>query len=513
VASRIRQLASETAVYGVASILSRLINFALVPFYTNVLPVDHYGVVILVYTALVFLQIVYTYGMESAYLRFASGEEGRPRMRAAFSSAVWSLVISALIFSGIISVFKTETAWVIGIGEQWVDLMYFAAAILSLDALAVVPMAELRLSNRPWRFAFARILHVVINVGLNLYLILGLGMGVRAIFWANLLASGAVLLYLSPEIARFMKVRLDRPLWKQMISFGLPFVPSGLAYALSERVSLFFLGRMTPGQVIRLYGDEIDEGMMSSASAAGGQAEAALGQYVVSVYGTAYKLAIFMMLVSQMFRYAWQPFFLNRAGDPDARELFARVFSLFTAVAGFVVLSVSFFSLELVSIPLAGGRHLIPEAYWIGLHIVPLALVAYVFQGWYYNFSAGIYLEKQTRYFVHATLAGGAVSVGLTSLLVPVMGMMGAALATTGAFATMAATLFFFARRAYAVPYRWGQVGLIVGVAAALLVVWLVLPWLQIWWAEAGLLVLYVLVLGLSGTVDLGLVRRSVREK
>jgi O-antigen/teichoic acid export membrane protein len=442
-------LASETAVYGVASILSRLINFALVPFYTNVLPVDHYGVVILVYTALVFLQIVYTYGMESAYLRFASGEEGRASVDKTFSSAIWSLVMSAGLLTVLLSVFRAEVGWVIGIQERWFDLVYFAAAILSFDALAVVPMAELRLSNRPWRFALARLLHVTVNVGLNLYLILGLDMGVRAIFVANLVASASVLLYLTPEFLRFFKPRFDRSTWSDLVKFGLPFVPSGLAYALSERVSLFFLGRMTTEQVTRLYRDDIDESVMSTAVSTGPEMDAAYGQYVVSVFGTAYKLAILMMLVSQMFRYAWQPFFLNRAGDPDARDLFARVFTLFTAAAGFVVLAVSFFAHEIVSIPLPGGRHLIPEAYWFGLQVVPLALIGYVFQGWYYNFSVGIYLQKQTRYFVHATIAGGSVSVVCTAMLVPVLGMMGAALATTGAFAAMAGTLYFFAQRAY----------------------------------------------------------------
>jgi O-antigen/teichoic acid export membrane protein len=171
VASRIRQLASETAVYGVASILSRLINFALVPFYTNVLPVDHYGVVILVYTALVFLQIVFTYGMESAYLRYASGDEGRDRVKETFSSAVWSILATSLALSLLFAVFSSQTAWIIGIQERWIDLIYLSLAILSFDALAIVPMAELRLSNRPWRFAMARLLHVVVNVGLNLYLI------------------------------------------------------------------------------------------------------------------------------------------------------------------------------------------------------------------------------------------------------------------------------------------------------------------------------------------------------
>ncbi len=499
--SRIRRLASETAVYGVSSILGRLINFALVPFYTNVLPIDHYGVVILVYTSLVFLQIVFTHGMESAYLRFAAGADGRARVQTTFSTAMWSLTGISIALSALLFVFRGEAAWVIGIQESWLDLVYFAAAILAFDALAVVPMAELRLSNRPWRFASARLLHVAVNVTLNLYLILGQGMGLRAIFVANLAASASVLLFLTPEFIRYLRPRFDSALWKNLVRFGIPFVPGGLAYALSERVSLFFLGRMTTDQVLALYGDRIDADLISSATSAAGQATSVYGQYIVSVFGTAYKLAILMMLVSQMFKYAWQPFFLNRARDPDARDLFARIFTLFTAGAGVVVLSVSFFAMELVALPLPGGRHVIPEAYWLGLQIVPLALIGYVFQGWYYNFSVGIYLEKQTRYFVHATVAGGTVSVILTALLVPSMGMMGAALATTLAFASMALTLLFFSQRVYRVPYRWGQVAGIVTAAGVCLGLWYAIDGLQVWWAEVLLILAYLSVLHAGGIV------------
>jgi O-antigen/teichoic acid export membrane protein len=507
VASRIRQLASETAVYGVASIMGRLINFALVPFYTNVLPVDHYGIVILVYTALVFLQIVFTYGMESAYLRFASGDEGRANVQKTFSSALWSVLGSSIVLSVLLFAFRGPTAWVIGIQESWTDLIYFAAAILAFDALAVIPMAELRLSNRPWRFASARLLHVLVNVTLNLYLILGLGMGVRAIFVANLFASASVLLFLTPEFVRYLRPQFDSALWKSLLRFGLPFVPGGLAYALSERVSLFFLGRMTSDQVLGLYGDEIDADLISSATVAVGQAGSVYGQYIVSVFGTAYKLAILMMLVSQMFRYAWQPFFLNRANDPDAKTLFARIFTLFTAGAGLVVLLVSFFSLELVSIPLPGGRHVIPEAYWLGLQIVPLALIGYVFQGWYYNFSVGIYLEKQTKYFIHATVVGSTVSVILTALLVPSIGMMGAALATSLAFASMAMTLLFYSQRVYAIPYRWGKIAEIVLAAGICLGAWYLVEELQIWWIELLLVAAYLSVLWIAGIVTPRLIR------
>jgi len=185
---------------------------------------------------------------------------------------------------------------------------------------------------------------------------------------------------------------------------------------------------------------------------------------------------------------------LNRAEDPDAKTLFSRIFTLFTALGMFVFLAVSFFSYELVSIPLPGGHFLIPPAYWLGLHIVPVALLAYVFQGWYYNFSVGIYLNKQTKYLIHATLVGGAVSLVLTALLVPKIGMMGAAIATALSFGSMSAALLFYSQREYHIPYDWGSVGVVSAAAGVAFSAWWLIPSLQIWWAEALLLLAFAIV-------------------
>jgi O-antigen/teichoic acid export membrane protein len=217
------------------------------------------------------------------------------------------------------------------------------------------------------------------------------------------------------------------------------------------------------------------------------------GQEVMGVFNGIYKLSIAMMLVSQMFRYAWQPFFLQHATDADAKQLFSRVFTLFSAVALFVFLGVSFFAQEIVSFPIPFvNKTIIPSNYWIGLNIIPLALLAYVFQGWYYNFSAGIYIEKKTRYLVHCTVIAGAISVALNLLLVPRWGMMGAAVAIAVAFSAMAAALYLITRRFYPVPYRWKKVLGIVGFAGGLFMLWVLVPWMQTAYMELILLGIYV---------------------
>jgi O-antigen/teichoic acid export membrane protein len=483
-AGRIRQLASETAVYGVSSIFARAVNFLLFPFYSNVFAPDVYGPIIVVYAAFVFLNILYQYGMESAYLKYAADAPGTEARTRAFSTAVTSLGLTSVALSALLVLGRDAAGPVIGLEPQFRHLLGYAAVILLLDTLAVVPYAELRLSNRPWYFAFVHTMSVLVNVALNLWLILGAGMGIEAILVANVAASAVAVALLGPVFARNLRPRFDRAGWRAMLRFGLPFVPGGLGYALTERVNIFFLERMPADRVLALYGDA----MPASTRAAidGGDVHAA-AEYVVGAYGGMVKLAIFMALAVQMFRFAWQPFFLQRARDEDAPELFGRVFLVLTAGVLLVLLGVSFFARELVSIPLPGGRHLVAESYWVGLVIVPIALVGYAFQGWYYHFSAGAYLTETTRYFVPCTLAGSAVAVVVNAVFVPVYGMTAAAWATTAAYAVMALLLLALVRRRYAVAYPWGRVLPLVALAAAMLVAWLAVPALQVWWAELAM--------------------------
>jgi O-antigen/teichoic acid export membrane protein len=504
---RIKRLASETAIYGVSSIVGRTVNFLLVPFYTQFFPPERYGVVGLLYTAIVFMNIVYAYGLEGAYLKHASGK-GREHVHRVFSTTTWSLIVSSVLLTILLLGFREQVGYVIQIDEQWHFLLFYAAAILALDAVTVVPFAELRLANKAWQFAGIKFANILVNVGLNILLIVFMGWGIEAIFVANLAASVVSILLLLPVYARNLRPTFDGSLWKQLLAFGLPFVPGGIGYAFAERVNLFFLASMTGRDLVEeRYGPHMSEQSLNDLAAEAyaradevrianphlGEADLAermaetidmvYGQYLAGVFNVVWKLGIIMLLVVQMFRYAWQPFFLQHSEDEDAPALFARIFTLFTAFGLVIFLAVSFFASELVAFPLPGGRHLIQPAYWLGLHVVPVALLAYLFEGWYYNFSVGAYLQKKTKYFIHATLLGSVVSVILNLALVPRFGLEGAAWATLGAWATIALALHLLLRRHYVVPYEWGRVGLMLALSAGLFAAWYFVPVLQIWWA------------------------------
>jgi len=520
---RLRRLASETAIYGLSSILARLLNFLLFPFYSHVFAPDAYGVVSIVYTAFIFLNILYQYGMESAYLRFAVEAQTPETRRRLFSTAVGSLLATSLGLSLFMVLFPAPIAAFIDLETHYQWLLYYVALILVLDTLAVVPFAELRLQNRPWRFALIRLLGVAVNVGLNIGLLVGLRWGLEAVFFANATASAVTLLLLAPEFARWLRPVFDKALWQRLLRFGLPFLPGGLGYAITDRINLLFLKRLSPEQVKQLYGDRFDlEALAREADRAaqivleraGGAlspevlkrmseaAQAVYGNHVVGVYNGVLKLAIFLMLFVQMFRFAWQPFFLQHARDPDSPRLFARVFVLLTALSLFIFLAVSFFAQEIVRFPLPGGYALVNARYWTGLFIVPVALLGYLFQGWYYVFSAGAYLKHRTGYFVPCTLVGAAVSLMLNALLVPRWGMLGAAWATTLAYAVMALLLWRLIQPYYPVPYPWPQV-LAMGIWTGMLFgTWHSWPLLHHPFAEALLLLAFI-----GGFFLLGVVR------
>ncbi len=486
--SRLRKLASDTAVYGLSSILGRMLNFLLVPFYTQVFTREEVGVITLVFLAFVFLNILFTYGLESAYLKYASGQEGRARVVEVFSTATFSLLATSAVLGLGIVLFPGVLQGLFGFGAGAPYLVAVVALTLVLDTLTKVPLAELRLAGRPWMFAVANFANIGANILLTLVLVLKYKRGVAGVFEANLMGSVAQLAVLAPLYVQLLRPRFHRAIWRDLVAFGLPFVPGGVGYALTDRVSTI--------------------GLQKLPSAVPG----ASGEALVGLYGAAPKLGVFMMLAVQMFRFAWQPFFLQHADDADARPLFARVFTLFNAGLWAFFLGVAFYAREIATLPLPGGRTLIQASFLPGLVAVPLVLGSYLLQGWYYAFSAGLYIEKQTKYFVHATVAGAVAAIVATVLLVPRLGLVGAGAASVAGYGAMALALYVYAQRAYPLPFNWRRAGGTAALALALFGAWALVPVLQRWFIEGLLLAAYGAGLVALGVVPRGLLTRIGRR-
>lgn len=454
---KLRELFSDTLVYGISSVLARFVGYLLVPFHTSVFEdTAQYGIITLVYGVIAFLNVIFTAGMESAYIRYGKDRDNAPNV---FRTLQMTLTGAATVLVLLLWLAQPVALSWLDLDASIAPIYLMMLGMLWFDTLSVVPFAELRLVRRPVLYAIIRTGHVLINLFLNFYLILGLGFGVEGVFLANLIASAVIAIAVCWVTRSMMSGSWNSYWLKKALSFGWPFIPAGLGYATNEFLDRFFLNAMDPQRVEALYGAGYTP------------------LEIVGIYGGSYKVAVFMLLLIQMFRMAWQPFFMRHSDDPEAPQLFARIFLYFNIAAAALYLTVGLFSLEIVSIriPFTEGITLIDEAYWMGLQIVPLLLLAYWFHGWYMNFSAGIFISERTGILSVIMIVGAIITIVANAILVPMLGMMGSAWATVISYAVMSLTLFVFSTRAYNVPYTlWhGLLMMILGVAAVNSVSWI----------------------------------------
>lgn len=431
---KLRELFSDTLIYGISSVAARFINYLLVPFHTDVFNPARYGVIGLIYAAIALLNVIFTFGFESAYLRYAADRKEAANI---FKTAQLSLLALATLLCGLLWLAMPTLLPLFNLGSENSAMFVMMLGILWFDTLSIVPMAELRLTRRALLFAVIKTLHVIINITLNFWLILGMGLGIEAVFIANLTASLFMTLIVWAFTSDLLKGSWKSEWLKTLFQFGWPFVPSGIGYAINEMLDRFLLNAMDPSTAERLYGSGTTP------------------EDVVGIYNACYKMAVFMLLLVQMYRMAWQPFFMRHARDRESPLLFARAFSWFNIFAALLFLTAALFREEIVAIeiPLLNAT-LIGSSFWAGLDIIPWLLLAYWFHGWYINFSAGIFIREKTKALYKITLMGAAITIAMNLALIPLFGMTGSAAATLFSYGSMALVLGRYSRKVMEVPYR-----------------------------------------------------------
>lgn len=477
--------------YGISSVLARFIGYLLVPLHTGAFVPSEYGIVSLVYAGLAFLNVIFTFGMESAYLRYAKDRDEAPHVFKTIQMALGGISTFLVIALYFLAPVLMPTMNLEATGNQ--ALYWMMLGILWFDALAIVPFAELRLVRRQWLFAAFKTGNIVVNVGLQFYLILWRGWGIESVFFASLIASGLTMVLIWIATARMFSGSWDTPILRKVLRFGLPFIPAGLGFVINEMLDRFFLGNyMSQATVAELYSPDMGP------------------DDIVGVYSACYKLSVFMLLLVQMFRMAWQPFFLRNADDPEAPEIYRDVFMYFNAVAGVCFLVVALFAQQIVQIkvPLLDA-YLVGKEYWMGLGIVPILLGAYWFHGWYMNFSAGIFIEEETKVLPVITLIGAGVTVVANLLLIPHFGMMGSATATLISYGLMAMLLYYKSVQVYDVNYQLTRTFLMMGIAAgSLYLLPLAIEWTSSEWTGRFLM----LGIGSAGLIALAVPNYLKRE-
>lgn len=423
---KIKSLTKDTAIYGISTIVGRFLGFLLVPFYTNVFTDVEFGIYSNVYAYLAFFNIFFIYGMDAAYMKYASLEEGEGRKKI-FSTPYILVFFTTIIFLIVIWFCKDQVNYLMLVPPEYDKLIYYLMGILFFDTIALIPFSYLRLINKAKKFAAIKILNISINLVLNLILILKYKMGIEAIFLSNLAASLLTFLMLVPDILKNLVPEFKTEILKKVLKFGIPYLPASLG-AIVVQV--------------------IDRPILTALK----------GPAATGIYQANYKLGIFMMLVVSMFQYAWQPFFLINAKEKNAKEIFSKVLTLFVTAAGLIWIVISLFIDDFASIEIIAGKSLIGKEFLSGIYIVPIILFAYIFHGMFINFTAGIYIEEKTQYMPLITGIGAVGNVAANFLLIPVMGIMGAAVATFAAYFLMAISNYIITKKFYPIKYEYGKV-------------------------------------------------------
>jgi O-antigen/teichoic acid export membrane protein len=452
----IKRLAGQTAIYGIPSILGRILGYLLVPLYTRVFLPEAYGTVNVFYAYASFLKVILTYGMETAFFRYSEQEKEKEKV---YSTGVISLLISSFVFLILVSVFSGSLA-------KWIDypdyknyIVWFGW-ILTLDAVSSIPFARLRAQNKAKRFATINMIGIAINIGLNLFFILlcpyilnksgndflveAISLiyrpdwGIEYIFIANLVASSVTLLMLLPQMIG-IKWKLDKELWKKMFFYAFPLLFAGLAGIINETFDRLLLRYLLPGTKD-------------------------IATYQVGIYAACYKISILMTIFIQAYRYAAEPFFFAQAKEKDAKAIYANIMNYFIIVVSLIFL-VTMLYLDDFIMPILVGKE-----YWAGKGVIPVLMLANLFLGVYYNLSIWYKLTGKTGWGAWISVIGALITLALNFLWIPlssshlIYGYYGSAWATFICYASMMVLSYFIGQKYFPVQYNllkfFGYLGL-----------------------------------------------------
>ena len=422
--SKLKALAGETALYGFGSIVPRMLNFLLVPLYThNVFSLEEYGSLTKLMAYVAFINVVFTFGMETAFFRFANKAGGDAKR--VFNLAQTCVFLVSISLSILFISFASPLAASFAIGNH-PEFITWLTLIMLTDAVVAIPFAQMRLEKKALQFALVKIVNVVILLALNLYFLkiaYDPAINIGYVFLANLIANSFFVLFFIKTLLAW-RPTYDKEISPAMLQYAYPVMLTGVAGMTNEMFSRTMLDAWLPKN---FYGT-------ISNQAAGG------------IFGACYKFAVFMNLGIQAFRYAAEPFFFSNATDKNSPALFARVNHYFVIVACVVFLG--------ISINLDVFQFIIGSNFRAGISIVPILLLSYLLLGIYYNFSVWFKLTDKTFYGTIITLVGAFVTIAGNYFLIPVMGYTGSSWAALLCYGLMALLCYLLGQKYFPIPYQ-----------------------------------------------------------
>ena len=420
--SEMKSLAKDTAIYGLSSIIGKFLNYLLVPLYTYALArTDDYGIVTNLYAWTALLLVLLTYGMETGFFRFANREDYDAK--SVYKTAYWTLLSTSTLFALLVIVFQQPLAGVLGYADhaEFVAMMFVTVAV---DAFASIPFAYLRNQKRPILFAALKLLFVILNIAFNLLFLVILGKNdVFYVFLSNLMATGIQTLCLLP-FTMPKGGRFDGKALKEMLRYSLPLLVLGVAGIMNQTLDRILFPYLYTGA----------------------DAQAQLG-----IYGACFKVAMVMMMFTQAFRYAYEPFVFSKHKDRQSVEAYADAMKYYIIFSYLILLGVIFY-LDIF-------RYIVSSAYWEGLKIVPVVLWTYVFQGVYFNLSFWYKLTDETKWGAYFSLIGLCITLVLQIVGVPIIGYWASCGSSLVCYFVIMVLSYIIGQKKAPIPYDMKSIG------------------------------------------------------
>ena len=440
----IKKLLGQTAIYGLPSIIGRLLNFLLVPIYIAVFADEKdYGVVSSLYAWVAFLVVLLSFGMETAFFRFLQNKDDK---NLVFANSFLTVIGINTIFFLLILFFNQSLADALLITEN-PEFIILLGAIVCIDATSSLPLAKLRAEEKALKFATIQSISILINIGLNLYLMLFVfnkerpEEGVLFILSANLFSSLVKPVFLYKDFIN-IKYKFDTRLAREMIIYALPLMIGGLAGIVNETIDRILL--------VNILYDGVHEASLDNANKE------------VGIYSACYKLSMLVTILIQAYRYAAEPFFFAQLKNEDKNKIYSKVMNYFVAAVCAVFLLVSL-NIDLIKI------FFIPnDDYWVGLKVVPILLLANVFLGVYFNQSIWYKLSNQTKFGAYIAIAGAILTITINVVFIPTYGYMASAWATLLVYAFQMVVSYLLGQKYYPIKYNLRKFFLYLGMAILL---------------------------------------------
>jgi len=446
----IKSLASQTAIYGVSSILGRLLNYLLVPLHTSLFSAEEYGPVAYLYAVGAFLLILYTHGMETTFFRFSSKDNNDK----SYDYALSSILLVSVLLSLILFIFSNSLADLAEFPGEG-HLIRWLVLVILIDSVTAIPFARMRLENKARKFVITKIVNITINIGLQLVFLVALPsmvksggnseliqwansiydlqLGIGYIFLANLIANVCLIVLIFPYLKSF-SFRLNMAVLRPMFLYTLPLLLMGIAGTVSEQLDKILV-----------------KDLLSNAD--------------LGIYAQTFKISVFILLAIQAFRYAGEPFFFSRAKDLNAPELFAGVLYYFVLFELIIFVAIS------LNVELIGLVMLQRPEYRVALYLVPIIMFGKLFYGIYVNISIWYKLKDKTIYGMYFTLLGAVITIAGNLIFIPMLGYTGSALTIVIVYITMTVTCYQVGKKYFPVPYNISKI--LAHIAFGVLLAWL----------------------------------------